>query len=159
MQDIPDFLDSLGIKHEIISHPASFRVEEHPTELLGKPIVKSLLIKDTKTNQIYMVAMPGEKRLDLKALADALATTRNRLKFLSSEAVRPAVGVEQGHVSMFNLTLPDVEGVVLVVDQELMTWPEIGFHPNVNTATVFFSPRDLPRIAQSMAVPMTVCVL
>lgn len=141
MQDVFNFLHEHHISYRLIEHPAIFRVGEEPPELADLPTTKNLLLKDRTTKQVYMVVMEGEKRLDLALLAILLDTTKSRLQFLKYEDIEKTVGVPPGNVSIFNMLNDQAANVAIVVDKALLERPEIGFHPNVNTATVVMSPR------------------
>jgi Ala-tRNA(Pro) deacylase len=135
-------LDASGLPYRTIEHVAVHHVGEEPPELAGLPTTKNLLLKDRSNGRAYMVVMEGEKRLDLGLLADELATTKNRLQFVKYEDVERVVGVSPGHVSIFNLLNEEAKGVQIVFDKSLLHYPEIGFHPNINTATVLMRPDD-----------------
>jgi Ala-tRNA(Pro) deacylase len=136
-------LDETGLPYRVINHPAVFHVGDEPPELVGFPMTKNLLLRDRTTKQVYMVVMEGEKRLDIGALAAQLGSTKNRLQFVKFEEVEATVGVPPGHVSIFNLLNTEAEGVRIVFDEALLDKPEIGFHPNVNTATIAMKPADV----------------
>lgn len=136
-------LDETGLGYRVIDHAAVFHVGDEPPELVGIPMTKNLLLKDRSTGQVYMVVMEGEKRLDISSLAVQLESTKNRLQFVKYDDVEVAVGVPPGHVSIFNLLNDEAKDVQIVFDTALLQNPEIGFHPNVNTATVMMKPRDV----------------
>ena len=136
-------LDQTGLAYRVIDHPAVFHVGDEPPELAHFPMTKNLLLKDRTTGQVYMVVMEGEKRLDITRLAVQLGSTKNRLQFVKFDEVEATVGVPPGHVSIFNLLNREAEGVRIIFDEVLLQKPEIGFHPNVNTATVAMKPGDV----------------
>jgi len=136
-------LDRSGLPYRVIDHPAVFHVGDEPPELVGFPMTKNLLLKDRTTGQVYMVVMEGEKRLDIGVLATQLNTTKNRLQFVKFDDVEATVGVPPGHVSIFNLLNDEAKNVQIVLDSALIGKTEIGFHPNVNTATIAMKPADI----------------
>ena len=136
-------LDSTSLPYRIIEHVAVYHVGDEPPELVGFPMTKNLLLKDRTTGQVYMIVMEGEKRLDIAALAVQLVSTKNRLQFVKFDDVEATVGVPPGHVSVFNLLNGETEGVRIVFDEVLLQKSEIGFHPNVNTATIAMRPHDV----------------
>lgn len=136
-------LELVGLPYRVIEHPAVFHVGDEPPELVGFPMTKNLLLKDRTTEQVYMVVMEGEKRLDIAVLATQLGTTKNRLQFVKYEDVEATVGVPPGHVSIFNLLNTEAQNVCIVLDETLLQKSEIGFHPNINTATIAMSPEDV----------------
>ena len=136
-------LNLSGLPYRVIDHAAVFHVGEEPAELVGIPMTKNLLLKDRSTGQVYMIVMEGEKRLDISALAMELGSTKNRLQFVKYDDVEATVGVPPGHVSIFNLLNEEAKDVQIAFDKALLQQPEIGFHPNVNTATVMMKPQDV----------------
>lgn len=136
-------LNLTGLSYRVIDHAAVFHVGDEPPELVGIPMTKNLLLKDRTTSQVYMVVMEGEKRLDISALAGQLASTKNRLQFVKYDDVEATVGVPPGHVSVFNVLNEQAKAVQIVFDRALLQTAEIGFHPNVNTATVMMKPQDV----------------
>ncbi|QQS17983.1 hypothetical protein IPL68_05005 [Candidatus Saccharibacteria bacterium] len=59
---------------------------------------------------------------------------------------RRSVGVRPGSVSIFGLLHPGAQNIQVIVDESLMQEPELGFHPNDNTASVFLKPDDVVRV-------------
>lgn len=141
MQIVRDFLETHSVPYQWIDHPAVFHVGEEPPELHGLPRTKNLLLENSKSGKVYMVIMPGEKRLDVRRLAEVLGVTKTALKFVAPDKVRDSVGVEPGHVSLFNFLHPEAAHVVAVFDEALFEAQYVGAHPNVNTASVFMTPQ------------------
>ena len=69
-----------------------------------------------------------------------------KLQFVNPERVEDIVGVLPGSVSIFGLLHPGAKNVQVIFDESLLTEPELGFHPNDNTATVFLNPEDVLKI-------------
>lgn len=142
-KQVIDILVQSGLPYRLIEHVAVHRVGDEPPELDGLPTTKNLLLKDRSSGQVYMVVMEGEKRLDIATLAAELGSTKNRLQFVKYEEVEATVGVSPGHVSIFNVLNSVAKNVEIVFDSALLKYSEIGFHPNVNTATVLMRPSDV----------------
>jgi Ala-tRNA(Pro) deacylase len=121
-----------------------FTVAESSVKLPEKVPVKTLLVTDEKKQQVWMVAMRGLNRLDMKSLAQACGV--KKVQFVRSERVEEMVGVPPGSVSIFGLLHPGAETMQVIVDESLMQEPELGFHPNDNTATVFLKPEYVLKI-------------
>lgn len=152
-------LELSGLPYRVIDHPAVFHVGDEPPELVGFPMTKNLLLKDRSTEQVYMVVMEGEKRLDIGTLAARLGTTKNRLQFVKFDEVERTVGVPPGHVSIFNLLNSEAKNVRIVFDETLLKKPEIGFHPNVNTATIAMKPSDVIAFLERRGIDPQIVVL
>jgi Ala-tRNA(Pro) deacylase len=146
-QPIFDLLAELQIDYRLQEHRAVYTVAESSDVLPDKVPVKTLLVTDDKKSHVWMVAMRGDVRLDMKELAKVLGA--KKLQFVRAERVEEIVGVPPGSVSIFGLLHPGSHDVHVIVDEALMNEKEIGFHPQDNTATVFIRPSDLAQIVDA----------
>ncbi|MBP9761637.1 hypothetical protein KBD11_01060 [Candidatus Saccharibacteria bacterium] len=137
-------LDELNIPYRLQEHQAVFTVAESSRKLPEKVPVKTLLLTDEKKEQVWMVAMRGLNRLNMKILAHELGI--KKLQFVKPELVEHLVGVRPGSVSIFGLLHPGSKNLRVLFDESLMQEPELGFHPNDNTATVFLTPADVQKV-------------
>ena len=125
----------LGITPQAIEHPPVHTVEEalENWERLEGTHTKNLMLKGAK-GDLWLVTVPTDRRLDLKALARHVGA--KRFSFASAETLDAALGVKQGAVSPLAL-VNDAEGKVrLVLDAAMMRAGRVTFHPLVNTATL-----------------------
>lgn len=137
-------LDELKISYRLQEHEAVFTVAESSVKLPEKAPVKTLLLTDEKKERVWMVAMRGLNRLDMKQLARELSV--KKLQFVKPELVEGLVGVRPGSVSVFGLLHPGSKNLHVLFDESLLQEPELGFHPNDNTATVFLTPADVQKV-------------
>ncbi|HPW18449.1 MAG TPA: prolyl-tRNA synthetase associated domain-containing protein [Candidatus Aminicenantes bacterium] len=138
-------LDGLGISCVRHEHPPVATVEEaekHWGALKGAHC-KNLFLRNDKGNRHYLVIAPVTRGIDLKRLNAALG--EDRLSFASAERLRRWLGVEPGSVSPFGLVNDETRHVRVVCDQALRESRRLGFHPNVNTATLEISLADFER--------------
>jgi Ala-tRNA(Pro) deacylase len=142
--DCLEFLDNLKIPYELLTHRAVYTVEEAMAELPGRTEIKNLFIQDDKGKRQYLVIMPGLKRLDLKKLAEDLG--EKKVRFCSPEKVESMLGVKPGSVSIFCCLNPNSYHVKVIFDEELLKEPDLGFHPIINTATVYIPTRDITKL-------------
>lgn len=140
-EEVYAFLEAQAISYRVHEHEAVFTVAESSVKLPEKEPVKTLLVTDDKKQQVWMVAMRGLHRLDMKSLARACAV--KKMQFVRPERVEELVGVRPGSVSIFGLLHPGAQNIQVIIDESLMQEPELGFHPNDNTATVFLKPEDV----------------
>ena len=86
------FLDSLGIAHRTLEHPAVFRVEEGHEIKAGLPggHTKNLFLKDAK-GQLWLISALGETKIDLKRAPEAMGAAR--LSFGSEALMLETLGV------------------------------------------------------------------
>lgn len=140
-----DALDALGIFYVRHEHPPVATVEEaerHWAGLKGAHC-KNLFLRNYKGNRHYLVIAPVTRGVDLKRLTAELG--EDRLSFASAERLKKWLGVEPGSVSPFGLVNDETREVRVVCDTALRSAAALGFHPNVNTATLEISLADFER--------------
>lgn len=144
--EIYEFLDKNNISYEKLEHPPVFTMEEmdaaHITDKGN--VCKNLFLRDFKGNNHFLVTAPQDKRVDLRALAEKLESSK--LSFGSPERLDKYLGVTQGSVSPL-CALNDANAEVTVVfDEDLKNEKAIGVHPCENTATIWLDFSDLLKI-------------
>jgi Ala-tRNA(Pro) deacylase len=138
-------LDRLGVAYVRHEHPPVATVEEaekHWAGLRGTHC-KNLFLRNYKGNRHYLVIAPVTRGIDLKRLNAELG--EDRLSFASAERLKRWLGVEPGSVSPFGLVNDETHEVRVVCDLALKASDRLGFHPNVNTATLEISLADFER--------------
>lgn len=144
-QKVLDVLGRLGVSFVRHEHPPVFTVEDadkHWTGLRGTHC-KNLFLRNKKGNRHYLVIAPTSKAIDLRSLNRAL--DEDRLSFGSPERLMRCLGLEPGSVSPFGLINNEAKDVRVVVDEDLRTSLWLGFHPNINTATLDISFADFEK--------------
>ena len=137
-------LDALGIAHKTYHHPPLFTVADSVAlrgELPGGHC-KSLFLKDKKGG-LWLAVMLEERRLDMRALSEALGSPR--FSFGSPELLYETLGIRPGSVTPFSLVNDPEQRVTLVLDAEMLEHDPLNYHPLVNEATTAVSPGDLLR--------------
>ena len=145
-QEALDLLAALHIQYRRVDHPAIWTMDD-PNTPPGLPEVKNLLLKKKKSDQFYLYLTDNE-RVDFKILADELKISRSRLTFASEDELEQLLGVVSGMVTPLALMHDTKHEVQVVVNRRLEKLPEISMHPNVNTATILVSWRDLIRVIE-----------
>ena len=133
------YLDTLGIAHQTVTHPAVFTVEE-ARELRGAIAgghTKNLFLRDKK-GAPYLVVAPEEAAVELRSLHRLLGAS-GRFSFGSAELMQDVLGVLPGSVTPFAAINDKERRVSVVLDAALMTYATLNFHPLVNTATTTIS--------------------
>lgn len=136
-QAVLERLDALEIPYEITEHPAVYTIAEmqtHGLTALGE-VCKNLFVRDNKGTQHFLVAVPQDREINLKAMALTLDSTK--LSFASAQRLEKYLGVTSGAVSPFGILNDEGREVVVVLDAALQGAGRIGLHPNDNTATVW----------------------
>ena len=132
------YLDSIGVAHRTLEHPAVFRVGEGAEIKAALPggHTKNLFLKDAK-DRLWLITALGETAIDLKTLHRVIGSAR--LSFGSAELMGETLGVTPGSVTPFGLINDTDHRVSLVVDAALLSSEPLNFHPLVNTATTAVS--------------------
>lgn len=155
-QQIFELLTKKGITFEKMEHEAVYTMEDMDrVGITGKGTVcKNLFLRDAKGNNHYLVTVPEEKRVDLKALAEQIGSTK--LSFASAERLSKYLKVEQGCVSPFGVLNDDSRSVMVVFDEALQGNLAMGVHPNDNTASLWLAFQDMLELIQEHGNPVSV---
>ena len=148
-QEVYQYLNQLGIWHEITAHPAVYSMAEVANVQLPYPSgdAKNLLIRDDKHAHYYLLTVKGDRRVDLKKFRQQNGT--RRLSFASAEDLQRLLGVIPGAVTPLGLLNDQQHQVVLYLDHDFLDEQGIiGVHPNENTATVWLRAADLVTLLQ-----------
>ncbi len=135
-QKVQARLTELGIPFTRHEHPPVFTVEEANEHWAGIDAThcKNLFLRNQKGNRHYLVILTHDKRADLRAVADQIGD--GKLSFASPERLMTHLGLTPGSVSPFGLINNADHQVRVVVDRDLKASARVGFHPNLNTATL-----------------------
>jgi len=141
-----ELFNKLNITYEKVEHPSLFTCADH--EKYGVHIggleCKNLFLRNRNKSNYYLVSLPAEKRTDLKELQEKLQETK--LSFGSEEDLMEKLNIKTGAVSLLNIIGVEATEVTFIIDDSLLKSEKVGFHPNVNTATLVFSPSEISRI-------------
>jgi len=136
MSNIYEFLDAHNVSYERYDHPAVFTVEESKrlSPKLEGASTKNLFLRDKKAIRHFLVTVPEDKKVDLKALSSVLETSR--LSFASPDRLKTHLGIEPGSVSLLALLNDTEQNVEVFIDQDIWEDEAILCHPLVNTSTL-----------------------
>jgi Ala-tRNA(Pro) deacylase len=143
--DIYDVLSELGIEFEKYEHPPVFTVEEanrHRGKLPGGQ-TKNLFVRNKKGRRHYLIVAAADKKVDLKVLRGVFGEAA--MSFASEARLKKYLGVGPGSVSPFGIINDSNREVVVIIDRDLLRYEALGFHPNVNTATLVIDKDDFLR--------------
>ncbi len=146
-----DFLLANNIPFKTLGHDAAFTMEEcaDVEARLGAPIPKNLFLCNRQKTAFFLLTMPGDKPFHTKDLTAQLGCSR--LSFASADDMWRLLRTQPGAVSPMGLIFDAAGAVTFVMDEELRAWPQLGFHPCVNTATLRFAAPDFLRLFPSAA--------
>jgi Ala-tRNA(Pro) deacylase len=144
-QDVYDALAALGIAYERFPHPPVFTVDEAERYWADIPAThcKNLFLRNAKGTRHYLVVLGHAKKADLKGLSLRLGD--DRLSFASPDRLMRFLRLAPGAVSPLGLIHESAKDVIVVLDADLPATGRIGFHPNVNTATITLRTADFLR--------------
>lgn len=147
-QQVYDKLNELGIKYDVEEHEAAFTIEDIDRLGLFKRGVgcKNLFLRDGSGKRHFLLVAPEHKSVDLKSVREQIGSSR--LSFGSAERLDKCLKLTQGSVSPFGVLNDKDCCVELVFDEDLKGESCVGFHPNINTATVWLSFEDLIKVIE-----------
>lgn len=141
-QEVYETLEKLAISFDKLEHQAVFTVDEIDFKIDGTQ-VKNLLLRNGSGKKYYFVIAPEEQKIDLKELGQKIGS--GRLSFASEKRLMDLLGLETGSVNPFALSHDMDHKVTVVIDENIDREGNIGFHPNINTATLTIAFKDLER--------------
>ena len=135
-------LESAAIKYEVTEHQPIYTVEEGEALKLPHPeaIARTLFLCDDKHHNFWLVTLPKDKKLDLKALRAQLGS--RRLTFAAAEELDAMLNLPPGSVTPLG-ALNDAEGRVPVIIDAAFKESLIGVPLLTNTATIWLNGADL----------------
>ena len=151
--DLFAYLDTLGIPHKTVTHPAVFTVEEG-RDLRGTIAgghTKNLFLRDKKGTAFLVVTLE-DAAIELKSLHRLLGAS-GRFSFGSAELMGELIGVEPGSVTPFAAINDTAGRVTVVLDAAMMTHEQLNFHPLRNTGTTTISREGLVKFLEATGHP------
>ena len=151
-------LNALGIAYEVHEHPAVFTVEEssqHTHHIKGAH-TKNLFLKD-KNGVFWLVTVPDDARVDLKALPAAIGC--GRISFGKAEDMERLLDISPGSVTALSAINDRHAAVRFVLDSRLAEADVINCHPLRNSATVSLSSQDLVRAMDHWQHPPLIALI
>lgn len=146
---LKSYLEKHNIKYKIQKHPPVFTVKEADKVKDKTPHIlhtKNLFLKD-ENKIFYLVSMYAYKRLDLKSLKEKL-NAKKKLSFATAEQLKENLNLTPGSVSIFGMIY--AKEVIVIVDKQVWDAKIVGFHPNINTATLELTHENLERFYNTL---------
>ncbi len=149
MVDFYQFLADHDIEYERHDHPPVYTVAE--AERLVPPLPgaksKNLFLRDNKGKRHFLLVVPAQKRVDIKALPELIGSSR--LNFGSPDRLKKYLGVEPGAVTLLAIFNDPGHSVEVYIDEVLWKAETFNFHPLVNTSTLVISHKNLERFIEA----------
>lgn len=140
-------IEALAIPFEHHEHQAVFTVEESraiKADIPGEH-TKNLFLKDAK-GAFWLVTVPSEMRVDLKALPAAVGC--KRVSFGKQDDMERLLGITPGSVTPLAAINAEPGSIAVVLDRTLAEAARINVHPLRNTATIGLSGADCLRLIE-----------
>ena len=140
-------LEALAIPFEHHEHEAVFTVEESRgvKEAIPGAHSKNLFLKDAG-GTFWLVTVPAEMRVDLKALPAAIGC--KRVSFGKPDDMERLLGLTPGSVTPLGAIHAEAGSITVVLDRSLAEAERINVHPLRNTATIGLSGADTLRLLE-----------
>ena len=141
-KDLMARLAELDIQTVTHRHAPMFTVDESRAlrgDMAGGHC-KTLFLRDKNRNPWLVVALE-DRMIDLKALTKAIGA--KRLSFGSPDLLMQVLGVTPGAVTPFALINDDQARVNLVLDEGMLEFDPLNYHPLHNEATTAIAANDL----------------
>lgn len=138
-------LAGLGIEVAIYRHPPLHTVAESQAQrgLMPGGHIKNLFVRDKK-RRYWLVTVPEDAEIDLKALRHVLGASGN-LSFGAADALIGKLGVRPGAVTPFAVMNDTAGEVRFALERSLLETAPVNAHPLHNEATIAIAPDDLLR--------------
>jgi len=149
-------LTDLGIETVTHQHPPLYTVEESKAlrgDLPGGHC-KSLFLRDKK-RALWLVVTLEDRAVDMKALRKLIGGSGS-LSFGSPELLDEVLGVKPGSVTPFALINDTEQRLSVVLDEEMLGFDPLNYHPLTNTATTAIAPAELVRFIEACGHASTV---
>lgn len=146
MEEVLEVLNQLEIEYETIYHPALYTCadnDKYQVKIDGCAC-KNLFLRNKNKSCYYLFSLPTEKKANLKQLQEKLQETK--LSFASEQDLEEKLHIQTGSVSLLNIIKVKNTDVIFLIDETVWKDKKVAFHPNINTATVLFSPREIEKI-------------
>jgi Ala-tRNA(Pro) deacylase len=138
-------LASLAIPFAEHEHAAVFTVAESRQLDAGFPgaHTKNLFLKDA-AGAFWLLTVPAEARVDLKALPQAIGS--KRVSFAKPDDMQRLLGITPGSVTPLAMINAAPGSVTVVVEERLAAAERINVHPLRNTGTLGLAGADVLRL-------------
>ena len=138
-----DFLDSLGIDYERVTHELADTMEkcDDVSAVLGVDVCKNLFLCNRQKTQFYLLMLEGEKVFKTKDLSKQLGVAR--LSFADPADMEKYLDITPGSVSVLGLMNDPDNAVQLVIDRPIAESASIGCHPCINSSTLAIATADI----------------
>ena len=146
-EKIFDILNQLEIKYTNYEHEAVFTCNEAKGVDIPGYRVKSLLLRNKKATNFYMVVLPDNKKLDTNIIRSIFDDSK--MSFASPERMMEKIGLRPGSVSPFAL-INNADRDIRVVFDSILKDKHIWFHPLQNDNTTVLNMQSVEHFLENL---------
>lgn len=134
-EQIMNQLNDMNMKCLVHEHPALYTVEEAKEydAMMPGGHCKNMLLTNKKRSKYVLVILEAHKRMDFKAIGKLVGV--NGLKFAKEETLN-RFDTFSGSVSPFIILEDKQSEIKVFMDEDLLDYELLNFHPNINTLTL-----------------------
>ncbi len=135
---IKQILDTRAMEYTFEEHEA-VQTSEEAAALRGVPLssgAKALILKGKKSSKHVMVVVPGDKKLDMRAVSEKVG---EKVEFEKPEAILDTYGIMVGGVPPFG----NVLGMRVLLDENVANNPKVSFNAGMRTCSISMNGADL----------------
>lgn len=150
---ITEFFDAHNVPYRVIRYAGPvFTIAEIASQrgVVEEEMVKSILLREKKTNRYVMACVTGNARLDPRAVRVHLPAGWKRLSFATTDEVWQVTGYVLGAVSPICLR----KQVPILFDEAIGRCTRVSISSGNPAAGLELDPRDLIRIARAQSAPI-----
>mgnify|MGYP002310017365 CR=1 FL=1 len=138
-----DFLDSLGIDYERVTHELANTMEkcDDVSAVLGVDVCKNLFLCNRQKTDFYLLTMPEDKPFHTKNLSAQIGSSR--LSFAPPELMEELIHCTPGSATVLGLANDTERRVQLLIDKETYEAEYFSCHPCLCTSTIKLKTSDV----------------
>lgn len=147
-EELYELLSQLKISFDYREHPPVATIEEARKywKNIDAGRCKNIFLRNHKGNKHYLLVLEHLQTVVMKDLESRLK--QGKLSFASEQRLHKYLGLTPGSVSPFGIINDSDHHVHLFIDETLLEFEKLSFHPNINTASIVISRDDLIRFIE-----------
>lgn len=142
-----EILDSLKIDYKNYEHIPVFSCADCKWVDIPWRRVKSLLIRNKKATNFYMVVLEDDKKLETNKIREIFDDSK--MSFFEEKLMMEKIWLKPGSVSPFAL-INNTDKDIKVVFDKTLKWILIWFHPLQNDNTVVLKMEDVEKFLEHL---------
>jgi Ala-tRNA(Pro) deacylase len=107
---------------------------------------KNLFLKDKKKTAFFLLSVPSDKKVDLRALGKRYG--RGGLSFCNQQELLDRLDLTPGSVTPYGLINDSERAVQFLLDQDFLNAHILNFHPLENNKTIGVATKDFLRFCE-----------